>query len=222
MQGTLTNMGAACCKLFAAANLRIGVIALVAISGAIANSAPCYGEGWLAEGSLGLTRPIPKVSASRNPPSQPKPASLQSGEPMARMRDPEQPRPTQVAPLLTIDTSTHSLTIAQPGQAPLTFKAQGAYALKRGTYTVELKQTNPQWYAPPTYFMRRGLKVPPEGSKARFMGGALGHQAIFFDKQIAIHSGPIWTDEIGGVKISREDMAALFESVTVGAKLEVR
>jgi hypothetical protein len=54
------------------------------------------------------------------------------------------------------------------------------------------------------------------------MGGALGHQALFFDKQLAIHSGPVWSEEIGGVKLSREDMNSVFETVSVGTVIEVR
>jgi hypothetical protein len=66
------------------------------------------------------------------------------------------------------------------------------------------------------------MKVPADGSKERFMRGALGHQALFFDKQLAIHAGPVWNDEIGGIKLSREDMNAVYETISVGTAVEVK
>ncbi len=123
---------------------------------------------------------------------------------------------------LTIDTSKHSLTIHRVGHAPLVLKAQGAYAMKHGTFSISRKEANPLWQAPPTYFLRRGLSVPPDGSPERAMRGALGKQAIFLDEGRAIHSGPVWNDDVGGVKLSSQDMALLYDAVLVGASVEVR
>jgi hypothetical protein len=177
-------------------------------------------ESWLADGSLSLARPVPRLSMVSEAMAQPK--SDLFSEPKARMRSPSEMPSPDISPRITIETTKHTLTFSQPGESPVTVKAQGAYALKKGTYTVALKQTDPLWYAPPTYFLRRGMKVPPDGSKARFMRGALGHQALFFDKQAAIHSGPVWNDEIGGVKLSQEDMTRLFGTVAIGTQVEVR
>ena len=123
---------------------------------------------------------------------------------------------------LVIDSSTHSLTIHRQGESPLVLKAQGAYAMKHGNFSVTRKETNPLWQAPPTYFLRRGLSVPGEGSPERSMRGALGGQALFLDQGRAIHSGPIWNDDVGGIKLSSQDMAMLFDAVAVGATVEVR
>ena len=123
---------------------------------------------------------------------------------------------------LTIDTSKHSITIHREGHAPLELKAQGAYAMKHGTFSIARKEVNPLWQAPPTYFLRRGLSVPPEGSPERAMRGALGTQALFLDGERAIHSGPVWNDDVGGIKLSSQDMALLFDAVMVGATVEVR
>lgn len=122
---------------------------------------------------------------------------------------------------LTIDTSKHSLTIHREGHPPLVLKAQGAYAMKHGTFSIARKEANPLWQAPPVYFLRRGLSVPPEGSPERAMRGALGTQALFLDEGRAIHSGPVWNDDVGGIKISAQDMALIFEAVSVGAPVEV-
>lgn len=177
-------------------------------------------ENWLPDGSLSLVRPVPRLSIVSEAMAQPK--SDLFNEPKARMRSPSEIPAPESAPQIVIETTKHTLTLSLPGENPVTVKAQGAYALKKGTYTVALKQMDPLWYAPPTYFLRRGMKVPPEGSKARYMRGALGHQALFFDKQAAIHSGPIWNDEIGGVKLSQQDMNRLFETVTIGTQIQVK
>jgi hypothetical protein len=94
--------------------------------------------------------------------------------------------------------------------------------MKPGSYAVALKQNDPLWYAPPTYFLRRGIQVPADGTKARFMRGALGSKAIFLDREIPIHSGPVWTEEIGGLRVSADDMARIFDAVTVGGRVDVR
>jgi hypothetical protein len=181
---------------------------------------PSTTERWLPDGSLSIVRPLPRINVISEAMASPKQEIFT--EPKARMRAPDEPPSNDLVPKLTIDTTKHTLTLSRPGEAPITMKAQGAYSIKKGAYTVALKQTDPLWYAPPTYFLRRGMKVPADGSKSRFMGGALGHQALFFDKQLAIHSGPVWNDEIGGVKLSREDMNTVFATVTVGTVIEVR
>jgi hypothetical protein len=126
------------------------------------------------------------------------------------------------SPHLVVDSSKRSLTIHRQGDAPLVLKAQGTHAMKPGTFSISRKEANPLWQAPPTYFLRRGLPVPPEGSPARAMRGALGAQALFLDQGRAIHAGAVWNDDVGGIKLSSEDMAMLFDAVGVGATVEVR
>jgi hypothetical protein len=94
--------------------------------------------------------------------------------------------------------------------------------MKHGTFSVSRKEMNPLWEAPPTYFLRRGLAVPQQGSSERAMRGALGARAIFLDHGRAIHDGPVWNDDVGGVKIAPQDMALLFDAISVGATVEVR
>jgi hypothetical protein len=164
-------------------------------------------EQWLPDGALALVRPIPKEG---NYP-----------EPMARMRS-SMTAEGDGLPRLIVESAKHTLTLNLPGETPVVMKAYGAYALKHGSYSVALKQTDPLWYAPPTYFLRRGMKVPNEGNKSRYMRGALGRKALFIDKQVAIHTGPVWNEEIGGIKVSEDDMARLFETVGIGTTVEVR
>ncbi len=202
------------CRLFS------GTVILLMTGCATTSFNPSTTERWLPDGSLSIVRPIPRLNVISEAMASPKQDIFT--EPKARMRAPVEPPSDQLVPKLTIDTTKHTLVLSRPGEAPITMKAQGAYSLTKGAYSVALKQTDPLWYAPPTYFLRRGMKVPPDGSKPRFMKGALGHQALFFDKQLAIHSGPVWNDEIGGVKLSREDMNTVFETVSVGTVIEVR
>jgi hypothetical protein len=136
---------------------------------------------------------------------------------VGRIHNPELGVPSR----LTIDTTKHSLTIHREGHSPIVLKAQGAYAMKHGTFSIARKEANPLWQAPPAYFLRRGLAVPPEGSPERAMRGALGPQAIFLDEGRAIHSGAVWNDDVGGLKVSSRDMELLYDVVTVGATVEV-
>ena len=126
-----------------------------------------------------------------------------------------------VLPRLVIESKQHTLTIHFPGKAPVVMKAQGAYKLNAGAHTVVGKELNPLWKAPPTYFLRRGLQVPERDSPAGLLRGALGHQALALNGELSLHSGPVWNDDVGGVRLSSVDMALLFETVPVGATVEV-
>jgi hypothetical protein len=152
----------------------------------------------------------------------PKPEVASAAEPMARMR-PEMPRMDDVSPHLVIETTKHTLTLNMPGKSPIVMTAQGAYALKRGVYTIAARVSEPKWVAPPTYFLRRGLPVPEQGSHERVMRGALGHQALMLDSaaQLAIHSGPVWNSEVGGIKLSESDMRLVFDAIKEGTRVEV-
>ena len=152
----------------------------------------------------------------------PRPEVASAAEPMARLR-PELPRADDVSPRLVIETKKHIMTLSLPGKSPIVIRAQGAYALKRGSYTVVARVTEPTWVAPPDYFLRRGLVVPDEGSPARVMRGALGHQALMLDPvaQVAIHSGPVWNSEVGGIKLDESDMRGVFGEIRNGTRVDV-
>lgn len=124
-------------------------------------------------------------------------------------------------PRLVIKKSDHTLTVQTPGKAPVTVKVQGAYLLPIGARSVIGKELNPVWKAPPTYFLRRGLPVPADDSPARLKTGALGSQALMLEGAVAIHSGAVWSDDVGGVKVSAQDMALLFDAISIGATVEV-
>lgn len=146
---------------------------------------------------------------------------LPMGAPYSKVNNPVE-QPGESLPRLVIETKHHTLMVNVPGKQPIVVNAQGAFALKAGEHSVVKKELEPLWQAPPTYFLRRGIQVPPQDSSSRFLRGALGHQALLLDGSIALHSGPSWNDDVGGVRVSPQDMAMLFDVVPVGATVEVR
>jgi hypothetical protein len=99
---------------------------------------------------------------------------------------------------------------------------EGVSSLRPGTFSVRHKQRSALWHAPEEYFAARGLEVPAAGTKARFLRGALGEFALFIDKDTPIHSGPIATDEIGGIRAEEDLLSQLYYSLEVGSPIEVR
>ncbi len=167
-------------------------------------------RGWLTDGSLAISRPVPPINVASSARASLRPDAL-----------PEQSaRPT--ATVLRVTRAAGRLSLEGPDSQPLSFSAQVASTLRPGRYTIALKQANPLWYAPASYFKQRDLRVPAEGSRERFKRGALGSQALFLSNQTPIHSGPIGTSEIGGLRISPRDMDELFSLVQVGTVVEVR
>jgi lipoprotein-anchoring transpeptidase ErfK/SrfK len=104
----------------------------------------------------------------------------------------------------------------------LVIKTDGAKHLRPGSFSVTQKENDPLWYAPKEYFMKRALPVPPEGSRERFKRAALGNQTLYLNDQTPIHSGPVWMNEIGGVRLNSSAMSELYSMVQVGARVEVR
>jgi lipoprotein-anchoring transpeptidase ErfK/SrfK len=66
------------------------------------------------------------------------------------------------------------------------------------------------------------MVVPEEGSRERFKRAALGSQTIFLNNQTPIHSGPVWMQEIGGIRLSTAEMQQVFSTITVGTRVEIR
>ncbi len=123
---------------------------------------------------------------------------------------------------VSIDTSKKSLELMKGDQVVAHLSGLGVESLKPGLFKVKHKQRNPLWYAPDSYFTARSLPTPMEGDKARFRRGALGDFVIFLDQDTPIHSGPIWLDSIGGVKMDEAELSKLYYSLEVGAAVEVK
>ena len=65
------------------------------------------------------------------------------------------------------------------------------------------------------------MPVPPAGSKARYLRGALGEYAIYLDSELAIHNASIWCDEVGGVKVDGQLAQNILKSVQPGSLVVV-
>ena len=91
-----------------------------------------------------------------------------------------------------------------------------------GKSPVALKVNNPTWYAPDSYYEKRSLPVPQNGSKDRYLKGALGNQAIFLESGEAIHNSKIWSDEVGGIRVSKGIMEILFPSIKLGEFINIK
>ncbi|MEZ4754643.1 MAG: hypothetical protein R3A13_10125 [Bdellovibrionota bacterium] len=130
--------------------------------------------------------------------------------------------PSASANTLMISRETGEVSLMDKNQTVLSSFGIGANRLNSGTYEVMHKQRNAAWYAPDSYYKSRGMRVPPEGDKSRYMRGALGDFVLYLDKSTPIHSGPLWNGDIGGVKIEEETLSKIYHSLEVGDRITVR
>ncbi|MFM1848848.1 MAG: hypothetical protein RL417_2322 [Pseudomonadota bacterium] len=176
---------------------------------------------WLNDGLLAIARPVPPVASSLALLSSESTTSapvIDSASLLAFMPLP----PTQIAAWLSIDTAKQTVSLMSGQQMVKSEAVGGMGSLKPGLYKVAHKQESPSWHAPDSYFTARGLPVPPEGDRARLRRGALGERALFLDKDTPLHDGPIWSSEIGGVKLNEGFLAELYAAIDVGATIEVK
>ena len=129
---------------------------------------------------------------------------------------------SQAGSWVQIDTQAKKLVLMDGDKVVFETAADGADHLAPGKYQVLHKQRSALWYAPDAYFTSRSLPVPPEGDRARFRRGALGDFAIFLGKDLPVHSGPVWSSEIGGVRLDEADISRLYYSIDVGGSVEVK
>jgi len=102
------------------------------------------------------------------------------------------------------------------------FMTDGSFAVSAGSYIVESKEQNPSWYAPDEYFLARSREVPTPGSSERFRRGALGRAALFASSGLIIHSSPIWTPEVGGLRVEVSAIEELFSKLTPGTRIDIK
>jgi hypothetical protein len=130
--------------------------------------------------------------------------------------------PVAAVESVIISRVDETITTLNSDGKPIVFRAEGTARLKPGAFTITAKEEHPLWYAPSTYFEKRLIQVPKEGSRDRFRRAALGNKALFLNNSTPIHSGPIWMEEIGGLRITRADMPSLFAMLDIGTRVEVR
>ena len=101
-------------------------------------------------------------------------------------------------------------------------KAQGDVSLQPGRYALKHKQSKPLWYAPDSYFKNRALAVPRVNSQLRYRRGALGELALYPTTTFPIHSGQVWSKEVGGLKIDERQLSMIYKELPLGAAIIVK
>jgi len=161
----------------------------------------------LSDGVIVLSRPAPMVSNV-------------SGEISALGFLPVQAAPSGV--WLAINSAGTTLSLMDGDKVLSSVSGEGIQKIKPGEYKLMHKQRSALWYAPDSYFSARNLPVPPQGDRLRFRRGALGDFVLFINKETPIHSGPIWLDEIGGIRMNENDISRIYYRLPVGATIEVK
>ncbi|WKZ57088.1 MAG: L,D-transpeptidase [Bdellovibrionota bacterium] len=165
---------------------------------------------WIADGSLSIHRPVPQLPVN---------SELNQDGATVFAFAPSASIPTSA--WVSVDRQANELRLMQGQQAILTLRGDGLDRLPTGSFTVLHKQREPAWYAPDLYFASRSLDTPAEHSKERYLRGALGEYALFLAPELPLHCGPLWLDEIGGVRLSEQDMAQLYYRLEVGAAIQI-
>lgn len=170
-------------------------------------------QGWLADGAITIARSAPLAQALE-------PSTMLGFLPgtVPALASPVE----RVGTWLSIDRAQRSISLHNGSTEVAKFDAEGVDKLKPGLFPIVLKQRSPLWYAPDSYFSARNLSIPARGDKSRFRRGALGDFVIFLDKSTPLHSGPIWVDEIGGLRLDENDLSRIYYQLDVGSLIEVK
>ncbi len=123
---------------------------------------------------------------------------------------------------LEIDTQSKSLIVYRGKELVKSVPVEGVIGLKAGVYALQHKQKKAAWYAPDAYFTKRGLPVPGSQDRSRFRKGALGQYVLYPTTKFAIHSAPVWSDEVGGLRIAKADMSSIYFMLPIGATVVVK
>ena len=95
----------------------------------------------------------------------------------------------------------------------------------RGSFRIENKLEKPVWIRPDWAFIEKGLPVPKDAHR-RLLPNVLGDYALGFGNGYFIH-GAIYTYLLGFnvthgcIQLNEEDLRYMYETIPVGAKLEI-
>lgn len=123
---------------------------------------------------------------------------------------------------IEIDTEKLTVTLYRGEEKLSTVKAEGSVSLPPGKYALQFKQKFPTWYAPNSYFEKRMLEVPAEYDESRYLRGALGEYALYPSSGFVIHSAPLYSEDVGGLRLSQEELASLFSQLQVGSSIVIK
>lgn len=123
---------------------------------------------------------------------------------------------------LEVDRKNSTITLYEGKNAVRKVNAEGQVTIHSGDYFLLHKDKQPKWYASDEYFHARGLSVPPELDATRYLRGALGPVALYPVAGFPIHSSPLWSKDVGGLRVLPSELTPLFDSLEVGARIVVR
>ena len=130
--------------------------------------------------------------------------------------------PSENEAWVQIDTIRKVIEIFRGQTMVKEMRGEGNISLAPGQYTLQVKQKRPLWYAPDDYFTRRKMQIPPAGDRSRYLRGALGGFVLYPTTTFPIHCGPVWTDDVGGLRVSRGDLSAIYYMLPVGSPVIVK
>lgn len=131
--------------------------------------------------------------------------------------------PAISGPWLEVSRDESILRLMNGADVVREIPVEGVSRLQPGNFSIVLKQRAPLWYAPDSYFSNRQLPLPKSGDQDRYRRGALGEFALFIAENIPVHSGPVDTDEVGGVRIpNNEDMSRVYYTLAIGSAVVVK
>lgn len=123
---------------------------------------------------------------------------------------------------LEISRSKSNISVKLGDKTVEVINVEGALYIDAGRYLIQRKENSPSWYAPNEYYSNRELPIPFAGDAKRFRRGALGNQALFGSSGLIIHSSPVWTPEVGGIRVEASRLSSLTENLSVGSVIEVK
>ncbi|HMO17268.1 MAG TPA: L,D-transpeptidase [Oligoflexia bacterium] len=123
---------------------------------------------------------------------------------------------------LELDREKKELSVYKGKEKIKSVAGEGVVAVAPGEYPLQHKQKGALWYAPDEYFEKRRLQVPPRGDNFRYRRGALGPYTLYPTTDFVIHSGPFWSEEIGGLRLPEAELASIFLMIQVGTPVVVK
>lgn len=198
------------------------LLSLSACTGAKQATSSEVSSEWMMDGKIVISRPAPALSERLPAVAGAGLAGALPESLLGFMPVKSDKRAERAGSWLSINLKTLEINLMTGEKEIGSLSGQGIGKLSPGTYKLLHKQRQPLWHAPDAYFVSRGLPVPPNGDKARLRRGALGEYVLFLNETTPIHSGPIWSDEVGGVRMTESDLAKLYNALEIGATIEVR
>lgn len=123
---------------------------------------------------------------------------------------------------LEIDRATKKLVLYRGGSVLKEIQGEGVISMEPGDYYLDYKQKNAPWYAPDDYFTKRKLSVPPSDNRLRYRRGALGKYVLYPKRTFPIHCAPVWSEDVGGLRVSVAELSSIYYLLPLGAPIVVK